>query len=495
MTKNTFFIWVCVWVLIWIWIQNILKDFSQSLFLLLFFLFVLLNFCIYLRDKLYVYFVMWVFCFAVWWVILSHLHMEKQNEIHDLIHKYELSSKQEYMFEIQDVYKIKDYTKEYRVRIILYDNHEEISGIMILPYNLSPLLWDQITWKWQIKRIRNFDGNNYRDFMYSKGLYFKIYLSNFEKIWSRKPHAFLDFLQEKRDGMIAVIRDLYPKDEAVFLWGILLWARENIAKETQEHFNNSWLTHFIAVSWFNITILIVFFGFFLRYFPLWLRFVCMSFFVITFVLFVWVSAPVVRAAIMWIVAYGVLLSWRKGDMISILLLSLVWMVIFSPMSLNYDVSLHLSFLAVLWIIYFYDFFKKIFFFLPSLLGIKEAVVMTMSAFVLTLPIMLVNFGQLSLIAPVSNLMVAWTIGPAMLFWFLSLILFPLSYFISLTVAYITWVLLKWDMIMVKTFWTMEQAIVHYDFSYYKSEFLMIYFLCFVFYMWWHKKRSPDPGTS
>ncbi|MGB2111106.1 MAG: ComEC/Rec2 family competence protein [Patescibacteria group bacterium] len=40
---------------------------------------------------------------------------------------------------------------------------------------------------------------------------------------------------------------------------MLLGARESLSDEIKQDFNNSGLTHFIAVSGFNITILIIFF--------------------------------------------------------------------------------------------------------------------------------------------------------------------------------------------------------------------------------------------
>jgi len=92
------------------------------------------------------------------------------------------------------------------------------------------------------------------------------------------------------------------------------------------------------------------------------------------------------------------------------------MLIFSPLSLSYDVSLHLSFLAVIWIIYTQDFFKKIFYFVPEAFAIREAFVLTLAALSFALPIMMFQFGQISLLAPFANIAVTWTIPLAMLLW-------------------------------------------------------------------------------
>jgi hypothetical protein len=67
------------------------------------------------------------------------------------------------------------------------------------------------------------------------------------------------------------------------------------------------------------------------------------------------------------------------------------LILYSPLSLNYDISLHLSFLAVLGIIYTQKFFSKIFSFLPEILAIREAFVMTLSALSFSLPVMIFDF--------------------------------------------------------------------------------------------------------
>jgi predicted membrane metal-binding protein len=73
--------------------------------------------------------------------------------------------------------------------------------------------------------------------------------------------------------------------------------------------------------------------------------------------------------------------------------------------LNYDISFQLSFLAVLGLIYTKNFFDKIFSFIPKILAIRESFVLTLSAFSFTIPIMIVYFGQVSILSPLANIAV------------------------------------------------------------------------------------------
>jgi len=117
---------------------------------------------------------------------------------------------------------------------------------------------------------------------------------------------------------------------------------------------------------------------------------------------------------MGVIAYIFLQSGRNIRNITLLSFTAVCMVLYSPLSINYDVSLHLSFLAVIGIIYTQDFFKKIFFFVPQTFAIQEALILTLSALSFSLPIMIFQFGQVSLFAPIANIAVTWTIPLAML---------------------------------------------------------------------------------
>ena len=67
------------------------------------------------------------------------------------------------------------------------------------------------------------------------------------------------------------------------------------------------------------------------------------------------------------------------------------MTIFNPLALSYDVSLHLSFLAVIGIMYTQDLFSKIFYWVPNIFAIRQALVLTLAALSFSLPIMIFQF--------------------------------------------------------------------------------------------------------
>jgi hypothetical protein len=109
----------------------------------------------------------------------------------------------------------------------------------------------------------------------------------------------------------------------------------------------------------------------------------------------------------------------------------------------------------------------------------------------TLPIMVFNFGQLSIMSPFANIAVSWTIPLAMLTGFLSIIVyfvFPVLWYI---IAYITWIFLKWDIMMVYFFGQLDWAILKFDFGVYKYHIQILYFALLIFCIVYFRKKEKS----
>ncbi len=309
---------------------------------------------------------------------------------------------------------------------------------------------------------------------------------NFRFLWQEKQvkkNIFLEFndsLQKFRQKFIKIIHTIYPEKQAIFLAWILIWAREEIPNDLKQNFNNSGLTHLIAVSWFNITIIILFLGFILKFFPSFLRFFLVTIFIIIFTIIVWFNPAVVRASIMWILAYFIISSGRKGDSLAILLFTALIMVLYNPLILNYDISFHLSFLAVFGLLYTQKFWEKVFYFLPEKFAIRESFVLTLSAFSFTIPIVMFNFWQISILSPIANMLVWWVIPFAMLFWFLAVIIYFFNPLFWIIFWIIDFVFLKYIIVIVEFFWSLDFSVLKVDFSKYSSYLEFLYFIFLIF---------------
>jgi competence protein ComEC len=113
------------------------------------------------------------------------------------------------------------------------------------------------------------------------------------------------------------------------------------------------------------------------------------------------SASVVRAGVM-----GTLLVYagfigRKSNIINALVLAGTVMIFLNPLILRNDIGFQLSFLATLGLVYISPIFEKWFVKIPEFFRVLLAA--TLAAQVFTMPIIISNFGLLSLISPIANI--------------------------------------------------------------------------------------------
>ncbi len=489
-SKNKLFIYFSISIIIWIFTNNLLYITTTSIIVLLILIVLFFNFYIYIK-KFFSYLIIIIIWLLIW-VSISAFNINNIIEKEKLLNKYTNNKNQKLEIKIKSLYKAQEYTYIYKAKLLSVNwiiINTNIDWLFYIPKNYKLLKWNIIWLNSKILKFQNLENFKYKEYMLTKNLYFKSYVYLFNNIENIKPNFVYKYILKIRNFFINTIKEIYPNEEAIFLWWILIWARENIPEQLKNDFNNSWLTHIIAVSWFNITILIIFLSFLLKHFPIFIRSILISLFIIFFAMLVWDSASVVRASIMWIIWYNILISWRQWSILAIISLTALLMLLYSPLSINYDVSFHLSFLAVLWIIYTQKFFSKIFHFLPDFLEIKNAFTLTLSALSFTLPIIFFNFGQVSIISPLANMAVWWTIPIWMLLGFISIIVYYVSNILWVFIWYLTWIFLKWDISIIHFFWKQEWSIVQYDFWIYKNYIELIYFIILIFLIIYFRKKE------
>jgi len=479
---------LCSVCILWaIWIVCGVKDIYLSLFLLCFvFLFVLI-FSVLQKNIRIVWLV--IISLSLAWIYgIYHLH--KVDHKKEIVDQYMWS----YIYQegiVQEVYSRKEFYDEYKLKVLQIGDQkidESLYYLFRIPKNFALTPNQHISYMGKLYPLENFDGFAYEDFMLSRGIYYSTSGQTFETLFRRET-GIKYTLWIWRENLLSRIERIFPQSEAIFLWGILFGARENIPADLKEDFNNSWLTHFIAVSGFNITLCIIFitvsFGFFPMYIRIFFAVSCIGFFCV----FVWLGAPVVRAGIMWLIGYIFLQHGNSVNNMSLILLTAVLMTLYSPFSLLYDVSMHLSFLAVIGIIYTQDFFTKIFSWVPSVFAIREALVLTLAALSFALPIMIFQFGQVSLFAPFANIAVTWSIPLAMLLGSITLIWDMFSSQLGNILWYITWMLLSYDIAMVRFFWNLEFALLRFDFGLYKNYLQALYFIILSYLVIYYRQRN------
>jgi len=297
---------------------------------------------------------------------------------------------------------------------------------------------------------------NFGDFRYDKYLaryqiYKLMYFPEISKVSSGEGHSFFNLLYFVKNKFEGNLSKVLGEPHASFMAGLILGSRRGIPADLLEDFNKTGLTHIIAISGYNITIVIVlvsaFFGFLTRR----LKVLVSIIFIVLFVLLVGASAAVVRAAIMGSIALMALFWGRPYYTSTSLLAAAFFMNLWNPKILPYDVGFQLSFLATCGIVYISPLFRGYFDSLPRLFAIRESAILTISAQIFALPIIVLNFNQLSLVSPFANIFVLPLIPLAMLFGFLAVLF---SFFWSLFAnifGFMGYLILELVILFVKAF--------------------------------------------
>ena len=220
-----------------------------------------------------------------------------------------------------------------------------------------------------------FNGFNYGNYLSRYGVYSVMYRPWIEVLETGQGNFFWRGMSYLQNIFMERINRIFPEPHASFEAGLLVGARKGIPPDLMEKFNITGLTHIIAISGYNITIIIIFVMAALKGLPRRIAFVVAIAAIVLFTLFVGASPAVVRASIMGILGLIALNSGRQNNIHLTVLFSACFMVFWNPKILWWDVGFQLSFAAVLGLIYAAPILDKFGKYLPETMGVREAIQM------------------------------------------------------------------------------------------------------------------------
>jgi competence protein ComEC len=202
------------------------------------------------------------------------------------------------------------------------------------------------------------------------------------------------------------INRIWPEPYAGFMSGLLYGYRGGLGS-LDESFRKTGLTHIVAVSGQNImlvTTMMLWICFTMRIKrPYALTIALVG--IILFVLFTGASASVVRAGCMGVLMILAESMGRGRNMRNVLVAVAGLMVCVEPRTLLYDPGFALSFLAPIGVIYTSPCIHEWLGWFPETLGLRDIMAVSLAATAWTIPFSAYQFGQISLLSPVANLLV------------------------------------------------------------------------------------------
>ncbi len=213
-----------------------------------------------------------------------------------------------------------------------------------------------------------------------------------------------------RRHLAGVVAAYLPEPQAALVAGMLIGQRATIPRDLMERFNRSGTSHMIAISGFNVSLVIGAVATLMgglrstRSWRRWLTAALASAALWAFVLLVGWSGSVLRAAAMAQLALIGHALGRSGGAGSLLLWGSAFLAAWRPDTLD-DPGWQLSFLGTAGLVWLAPV-------LGSLLGrwpwlpapAREALATTLAAQVFVLPVLAGLFGQVSLVAPLANVL-------------------------------------------------------------------------------------------
>lgn len=316
-------------------------------------------------------------------------------------------------------------------------------------------------------------------------------VSKVQKNGTHSGFAIKSALLSLKHTMTQTFSRILPPEEATFLSGLTIGARGTFSKELKVAMQKSGTTHLVALSGYNISILVlVTMSILLAIMRRRIAFIVTTLAIIAFVIMTGAESSVTRAAI---IGFVVLFSRELGrthDIRNVILFTGLIMILISPKVLVFDVGFQLSFLALLGIVYINPM-------LSHICGVEEGkedslflwktnAITTASAQLSTLPILISSFGIFSPISLISNIIILELIPMTMAFGFFMALVAPLSYYAALAFGLIASLFLKFELFLIYFF-----AHISFPFQFKMSVLLIgAYYSALGFAIWKYKKIIP-----
>jgi len=273
---------------------------------------------------------------------------------------------------------------------------------------------------------------------------------------------------------LAALTNTFPEPQGSLLSGILLGADSAIPASLTDAFRTTGTSHIIAISGFNITIIVkVFQSLFTHLFGKGRRTLILTLlFIVLYTLLAGASASVVRAALMGglvLIAGG---FERPSNGLASLAAAAFLMTLFNPGTL-FDVGFQLSLAATLGLILYADPLTNLArralsrFLKPELAErlthtLGEFSILTLAAQITTLPLIAFYFHQVSLISLLANLLVLPVQPQVMVFGGLAVLAAMLWQPLGALLYWLAWPFVTYTIVMVQALAQVPLASIQID---------------------------------
>ena len=320
----------------------------------------------------------------------------------------------------------KDYGRYYCKAKVIKIGDKKYNGNIRLSFNTT---YDDIDINsFEIGNKLSFDGHLYNvggenidiiDYFKSENIYIGAYSIKNLSVLSPDMRPLAYYGEKLRTYIAVSLGEYFSRDTAGFLTALLTGNKEYVSERIYSTFKNSGVAHIMAVSGMHLAVMVMLVDLLIKrlhyrhkylYFAIMCSFVFLVMFVASF------SSSVVRAGVMMLIILTGRLLGRRADSLNSLGFACICILTINPFSAM-SVGFLLSVTSV-WsiIVIAVPFCRKYRYYLADKLAISGnisfaiaraimfSVAVSLSVMVCTMPIMVMNFGEISLVSPITNLL-------------------------------------------------------------------------------------------
>jgi competence protein ComEC len=300
----------------------------------------------------------------------------------------------------------------------LQGTHHPVKGKIVCTVPLYPKFeyGDQLLVKGKLETPTESADFSYKEYLAARGVHALVWRAQITRLEGLRGSVVLRWMLQRKNDLRKVIEAILPNPDAGLLNGILLGLGNTLPDYLAEAFRVTGLTHIIVISGFNISLvsqaaMLSSQRAFNRWLALWASLAT----IVLYMLFVGPSAPVVRATAMGGLFIGAQLVGRRSHALTSLAVASLVMTAANPLTL-WSVSFQLSFAATVglivvepvlargvqtWVAGWAASDRA----LGWMAVLRDVLIVTVAAQIMTLPLIWYHFGQVSLISLLANALV------------------------------------------------------------------------------------------
>lgn len=319
--------------------------------------------------------------------------------------------------------------------------------------------------------VSSLKNSEYRNGNYADGIYAQLELDEYnEKLGEDK---FYRGLQKVRNYIVDTIGSALSEESAATMCGITIGNKDYFSNKFDSNVRSSGVSHAMVVSGLHLAIILGGLFSFLEklFYNKYLKLILSLASVFLLVAICGFTMSVIRAGIMFVIAAMAPVFSRDNDSLNSLSTAMILILIFSPFAI-FSVSLQLSMLATFGIIVLAPFYINLIcekFHIKNRIFIEiiSILVNTLSSTVMTLPVIINTFGSVSVVSPITNILITYAITYSLTINCIALVLsvIPVLKIISNVLFMIVDILTAYINLCINYFGSLKFAAVDIDKNY------------------------------